>query len=487
MTTSYRIERDSMGELQVPADALWGAQTQRAVQNFPISGLTLPRAFIAALGLVKQAAARANTRLQLMDEEIGRAIDAAAAEVSKGHYDSQFPIDVFQTGSGTSTNMNANEVIAALATRRLGRAVHPNDHVNMGQSSNDVIPTSIHVSAALNVRRDLIPALEHLRDVLRAKEREVGSIVKTGRTHLMDAMPVTLGQELSGWRAQIESGLERLAAVEPRLLAVAQGGTAVGTGINAHPEFAARFAEELASLTGLAFTPARNYFEALSTQDTAVELSGQMKVVAVSLMKIANDLRWMNSGPLAGLGEIALPALQPGSSIMPGKVNPVIPEATAMAAAQVMGNDTTITVAGQSGNFQLNVMLPVIAYNLLSSVRLLTNVARALADNAIAGFKVNEQRLAEALDRNPILVTALNPVIGYEKGAAIAKKAYAEGRPIREVAASMTDLPPAELARLLDPAELARARGAVAPRAPAMGEARPSRPSAPDGASRDGG
>ena len=456
MNTSFRTERDSMGELQVPADALWGAQTQRAVQNFPISGLTLPRAFIAALGLIKQAAARANTRLGLLEMEVARAIDGAAAEVEKGHYDAQFPIDVFQTGSGTSTNMNANEVVASLASRRLGRPVHPNDHVNMGQSSNDVIPTAIHVSAALSVRRDLTPALEHLRDVLRIKEREVGSIVKTGRTHLMDAMPVTLGQELSGWRTQIESGIERLRAVEPRLLALAQGGTAVGTGINAHPEFGARFCEELASLTGVAFTPARNYFEALSSQDTAVELSGQLKVIAVSLMKIANDLRWMNSGPLAGLGEIALPALQPGSSIMPGKVNPVIPEATAMVAAQVIGNDATITVAGQSGNFQLNVMLPLIAYNLLGSIRLLTNVARALADSAIAGFKVNETRLAEALDRNPILVTALNPVIGYEKGAAIAKKAYAEGLPIRDVAAKMTDLPPGELARLLDPADLAR-------------------------------
>jgi fumarate hydratase, class II len=456
MTTSFRIERDSMGELQVPADALWGAQTQRAVQNFPISGLTLPRAFIAALGLVKQAAARANTRLALLDSDVGRAIDAAASEVAKGRYDTQFPIDVFQTGSGTSTNMNANEVIAAIASRRLGRAVHPNDHVNMGQSSNDVIPTSIHVSAALSLRRDLIPALEHVRDVLRMKEREVGSIVKTGRTHLMDAMPVTLGQELSGWRTQIESGLERLGAVEPRLLALAQGGTAVGTGINAHAQFGALCCEELANLTSLAFVPARNYFEALSCQDTAVELSGQLKVLAVSLMKIANDLRWMNSGPLAGLGEIALPALQPGSSIMPGKVNPVIPEATAMVAAQVIGNDATITVAGQSGNFQLNVMLPLIAYNLLESIRLLANVARALADNAIAGFKVQETRLAEALDRNPILVTALNPVIGYEKGAAIAKKAYAERRAIREVAAQMTDLPAQELGRLLDPAELTR-------------------------------
>jgi fumarate hydratase class II len=306
------------------------------------------------------------------------------------------------------------------------------------------------------VRRELVPALTHLCEVLQAKEREVGGIVKTGRTHLMDAMPVTLAQELSGWRTQIENGLQRLAAVEPRLLQLAQGGTAVGTGINAHPDFGRRFSEELAGLTGVPFVPARNYFEALSAQDTAVELSGQLKVLAVSLMKIANDLRWMNSGPLAGLAEIALPALQPGSSIMPGKVNPVIPEATTMVAAQVIGNDTTITVAGQSGNFQLNVMLPVIVHNLLQSIHLLANVARALADSAIAGFKVNQARLVEALERNPILVTALNPVIGYEKGAAIAKKAYAEGRPIREVAEEMTALKRDELAKLLDPAELTR-------------------------------
>jgi fumarate hydratase, class II len=456
MTNSFRIERDSMGELQVPADALWGAQTQRAVQNFPISGIPLPRAFIGALALVKQAAARANTRLELLDAAIAQAIDGAAADVAAGRHDEQFPIDIFQTGSGTSTNMNANEVIASLATRRLGRPVHPNDHVNMGQSSNDSIPTAIHVSAALTVKRELVPALEHLRDVLRAKEREVGNVVKTGRTHLMDAMPVTLGQELSGWRTQIEHGIERLISVEPRLHALPQGGTAVGTGINAHPEFSARFAQELSDLTGLAFRPGRNFFEGLSSQDTAVELSGQLKVIAVSLMKIANDLRWMNSGPLAGLGEIALPALQPGSSIMPGKVNPVIPEATTMVAAKVIGNDATITIGGQSGNFQLNVMLPVIAYSLLESIRLLANVARALADNAIAGFKVNQERIADALDRNPILVTALNPVIGYEKGAAIAKKAYAQGKPIREVAEQMTDLPREELARLLDPAELVR-------------------------------
>ena len=454
MTSSFRVEHDSMGELKVPAEALWGAQTQRAVENFPISGVTLPRAFIAALGLVKQAAARANTQLQLLPERESQAIQAAAAEVAAGQHDRHFPIDVFQTGSGTSTNMNANEVIAALASRRLGSAVHPNDHVNMGQSSNDSIPTAVHVSAALAVRRTLVPALERLRDTLRAKEQEVAGIVKTGRTHLMDAMPVTLSQELSGWRAQIENGLARLQAVEPRLLELAQGGTAVGTGINAHPDFGRRFGVELAALSGVPFKPARNYFEAMSAQDTAVELSGQLKVVAVSLMKIANDLRWMNSGPLAGLAEIVLPALQPGSSIMPGKVNPVIPEAVTMVAAQVIGNDTTITIAGQSGNFQLNVMLPLIAYNLLQSIELLANAARALAERAIAGFTVNKARLAEALNRNPILVTALNPVIGYEKGAAIAKQAYAQGRPILEVAQQMTDLPRERLAKLLDPAEL---------------------------------
>jgi fumarate hydratase, class II len=454
MTASFRIERDSMGELQVPADALWGPQTQRAVQNFPISGMAMPRAFIRALGLVKRAAARANAGLQLLDAQLAGAIELAAGEVAEGLHDAHFPVDVFQTGSGTSTNMNANEVIAALAGRRLGRAVHPNDEVNSGQSSNDAIPTAIHVSAALELRSQLLPALTHLAGVLAAKERELGGIVTTGRTHLMDAMPVTLGQELSGWRAQVESGVERLAGVEPRLLALAQGGTAVGTGINAHPDFGRRFCEELAALTGLPFTRSRNYFEALSSQDTAVELSGQLKVVAVSLMKIANDLRWMNSGPLAGLAEIALPALQPGSSIMPGKVNPVIPEATAMVAAQVIGNDAAITVAGQAGNFQLNVMLPVIAYNLLQSLQLLARASRLLADRAIAGFKVNEARLAAALDRNPILVTALNPLIGYEKGAEIAKQAYAAGRPIRELAQEMTGLPAEELARLLDPLAL---------------------------------
>jgi fumarate hydratase, class II len=454
MSKPFRIEHDSMGELKVPADALWGAQTQRAVQNFPISGVPMPAAFIAALALVKQAAARANRHLQLLEAPMAQAVDAAAAEVAAGAHLEQFPIDVFQTGSGTSTNMNANEVIAALATRRLGAPVHANDHVNMCQSSNDSIPTAIHVSAALGVRRELLPALKHLAAVLAEKEGQLQGIIKTGRTHLMDAMPVSLAQELSGWRTQVEQGMARLAAVEPRLFGLAQGGTAVGTGINAHPQFGRRFCTELSTLTGLPFVPAVNYFEALASQDTAVELSGQLKVIAVSLMKIANDLRWMNSGPLAGLAEIALPALQPGSSIMPGKVNPVIPEATAMVAAQVIGNDTTITIAGQSGNFQLNVMLPVIARNLLESIHLLASVSRALADNAIRDFKVNEARLAEALDRNPILVTALNPVIGYEQGAAIAKKAYAEGRPIRDVAQQVTGLPRSELDELLDPAEL---------------------------------
>ncbi len=451
-----RIERDSMGELQVPADALWGAQTQRAVQNFPISGLRMPRQFIRALGLIKQAAAQANVELTLLEQPVAEAIFQAAQSVASGEYDAQFPIDVFQTGSGTSSNMNANEVIAALASGHLGRKVHPNDHVNMGQSSNDVIPTAIHVSAALAIREHLLPALRHLAGILDAKAKEVEHVVKTGRTHLMDAMPVTLGQELGGWQAQIENGIARLESAGPRLLSLAQGGTAVGTGINADPRFGSYFCAHLSTLTGVEFRPNRNYFEALSAQDTAVEVSGHLKTVAVSLMKIANDLRWMNSGPLAGLGEIALPALQPGSSIMPGKVNPVIPEATAMVAAQVIGNDAAITVAGQSGNFQLNVMLPVIAHNLLQSVELLARTSRVLADSAIAGFTVNEARLAEALDRNPILVTALNPVIGYEKGAAIAKAAYKQGKPIREVAAQLSGLGKADLDRLLDPTELTK-------------------------------
>jgi fumarate hydratase class II len=452
----FRTEKDSMGELQVPADALWGAQTQRAVENFPISGLTMPRAFVRALGLVKWAAAGASKELGLMPAKTAVAIQGAAQEVADGKYDAQFPIDVFQTGSGTSSNMNANEVIAHLATELLGDTVHPNDDVNMGQSSNDVIPTAVHVSSALLVKEELLPALAHLEQTLRAKAEATDAVVKTGRTHLMDAMPVRLSQELGGWATQINSGFDRVNGVLPRLCRIAQGGTAVGTGINAHPNFGAKVAVLLSERTGLSFAPAGDYFESLSSQDTAVELSGQLKTVAVSLMKIANDLRWMNSGPLAGLGEIALPSLQPGSSIMPGKVNPVIPEAVAMVAAHVIGNDAAITVAGQSGNFQLNVMLPMVAYNLNQSISLLANASRVLADSAVAGFTVNESKLNEALDRNPILVTALNPVIGYEKGAAIAKQAYAEGRPIRDVAAAETELTDEELDRLLDPLELTR-------------------------------
>ncbi len=453
---SFRTERDSMGELKVPADALWGAQTQRAVNNFPVSGLCMPRGFIRAVGLVKWAAARANEDMGFLEPDVAEAIRTAAAAVAAGDYDEHFPIDVFQTGSGTSTNMNANEVIAHLASDALGRAVHPNDHVNMGQSSNDVIPTAIHVSAALGVHETLIPALEHLAGTIETKIQDCGQVVKTGRTHLMDAMPVTFGQEMGGWAAQVRSGIDRVRGAMTHLTRLAQGGTAVGTGINAHPEFGIRVAKALAGKTGVDFSPNNDFFESLSSQDAAVELSGQLKTVAVSIMKVANDLRWMNSGPLAGLGEIALPALQPGSSIMPGKVNPVIPEAATMVAAQVIGNDLTVTIGGQSGNFQLNVMLPVIAHNLLQSIEILGAVSRLLADKAIAGFTINEDRLTGALERNPILVTALNPVIGYEKGAATAKKAYAEGRPIREVAREMTDLSDEELARLLDPAALTR-------------------------------
>jgi fumarate hydratase class II len=452
----YRTEHDSMGELQVPEDALWGAQTQRAVENFPISGLTMPRQFIAALGLVKWAAAGANAELGLMKSDVAVAVQKAALEVADGQYDAHFPIDVFQTGSGTSSNMNANEVIAHLATGKLGSDVHPNDHVNMSQSSNDVIPTCVHVSAAIAIQRQLLPALEHLGGVLEVKAEALRDVVKTGRTHLMDAMPVTLGQELDGWRSQVEHGSERIRGSMKRLVCLAQGGTAVGTGINAHPKFGEKVAVLLSEQTGVKFAEAASKFEALSSQDAAVEISGQLRVLAVSLTKIANDLRWMNSGPLAGIGEIALPALQPGSSIMPGKVNPVIPEAVAMVCAQVIGNDATIAIGGQSGNFQLNVMLPVVAYNLLQSIELLANGSTCLADKAIRDFTVNEANINRALGRNPILVTALNPVIGYEMGAAVAKKAYAEGRSVKEVAKEMTDLTDGELDRLLDPAALTK-------------------------------
>ncbi|MFT4197162.1 MAG: class II fumarate hydratase [Pseudoxanthomonas sp.] len=462
MSDSFRIEHDSMGELQVPAAALWGAQTQRAVQNFPVSGRPMPRGFIRALGLIKAAAAEVNAGLGLLPKELAGRVKAAALAVAQGEYDAHFPIDVYQTGSGTSSNMNANEVIATLATRAAkgGKskkaAVHPNDHVNLGQSSNDVVPTAIRVSAQLAVVEDLLPALGHLRRTIDRRGRALRKVVKTGRTHLMDAMPLTFEQEFSAWSAQLESARERIADSLKRLRRLPLGGTAIGTGINADPRFGKKVAAELSKLTGSKFESAGNKFEGLAAQDDAVELSGQLNALAVALIKIANDLRWMNSGPLAGLGEIELPALQPGSSIMPGKVNPVIPEATVMACAQVIGHHTAITVAGQTGNFQLNVTLPLIAADLLESVQLLSSVSRLLADSAIAGVKVREDRVRAALDRNPILVTALNPVIGYEKGAAIAKQAYKQGRPVLEVAREVTGLSEAELKPLLDPAALSK-------------------------------
>jgi len=452
--SAYRIEKDSMGELKVPKAAAYGAQTQRAVDNFPISGITMPKSFIQALGLVKQACANANHALGGLDENRRRAISSICDDIINGELMHQFPLDIFQTGSATSSNMNANEVIANLATKEAGDMVHPNDHVNMSQSSNDVIPTTIHVSAAIACHQQLLPAINHLIAQIDNRAESLTAIITTGRTHLMDAMPVSLGQELSGWSAQLRSALQHIEQVLPAMHQLAIGGTAVGTGINADETFGERVAEQLSNSTGLSFRVASNRFAALSSQDTAVALSGQLKTLATALMKICNDLRWMNSGPLAGLGEIALPALQPGSSIMPGKVNPVIPEATAMVCAQVIGNDSVITIAGQSGNFQLNVMLPLVAHNLLQSIEILSTASRLLADKAIAGFTINEENINNALAKNPILVTALNTVIGYELGAKIAKTAYAEGRAVIDVAADMTDLSREELEKLLDPKNL---------------------------------
>lgn len=456
-TRQWRSEHDSMGELKVPADALWGAQTQRAVLNFPVSGRPMPARFIAALGLVKAALARVNGRLGLLDPARAQAIEAAAMEVAANRHDNQFPVDVYQTGSGTSSNMNANEVIAGLAGRQLqdGAFVHPNDHVNLGQSSNDVIPTTLRVAAVGAVAGQLLPALAHLDSVIASRAGELAHVVKTGRTHLMDAMPLTFGQELGGWQAQLRTARARFEDSLVRLRRLPLGGTAVGTGINADPRLAPAVVAVLAEITSQPFTVADNLFEGLACQDDAVELSGQLSVLAVALMKIANDLRWMNSGPLAGLGEVALPALQPGSSIMPGKVNPVIAEATVMVCAQVIGLHTANTVAGQSGNFQLNVTLPLLAANLLDAVQLLSSACRLLADSCIAGMQVRQAQVDQALSRNPILVTALNPIIGYEKAAAIAKRAYAEGRPVVEVALEDSGLGRDQLLELLDPARLA--------------------------------
>nr|WP_289136478.1 class II fumarate hydratase [uncultured Halomonas sp.] len=448
-----RIERDSMGELEVPAKALYGAQTQRAINNFPVSGTPMPVAFVHAVARIKLAAARSNYQLGLLDAERAQAIEKAAQAVIDGQHDDHFPIDVFQTGSGTSTNMNVNEVLATLASRE-GVEVAPNDHVNMGQSSNDVIPTAIHLSAAIAVNESLKPALVALQATIDRRADELSHVVKTGRTHLMDAMPLRMDQELGAWSSQVGQAIERFDSAMVRLCRLAQGGTAVGTGINAPEGFADLMAKELSQQTGLSFVPNDSFFASLASQDAAVELSGQLKGFACVVMKIANDLRWMNSGPLAGLGEIELEALQPGSSIMPGKVNPVIPESAAQAAAQVMGLDTAITVAGQSGNFQLNVMLPLVAFNLLTSITLMSNTAKLLAERAIATFKVREDNLQVPLARNPILVTALNSVIGYNAAAAIAKKAYQGGRPIIDVAEEETDLDRATLERLLDPTVL---------------------------------
>ncbi|MFD7655159.1 class II fumarate hydratase [Actinosynnema sp. NPDC059797] len=429
----YRVEHDTMGEVRVPADALWRAQTQRAVENFPISGRGLERAQIRAMGLLKAAAARVNERLGVLEPEVAGAIAAAADEVAAGEHDAHFPVDVFQTGSGTSSNMNANEVIATLASRALGRDVHPNDHVNASQSSNDTFPTTLRIAATEAVARDVVPALEHLAEVLEARAADWTSLVKSGRTHLMDAVPVTLGQEVGAWATQVRNGVERLTASLPRLAELPIGGTAVGSGLNAPAGFGTAVSAELAEVTGLPLTEARDHFEAQATQDGVVEVSGQLRATAVGLYKIANDLRWLGSGPRTGLGELALPDLQPGSSIMPGKVNPVIPEAVMMVVAQVIGNDATVAFAGSQGNFQLNVMLPVIARNVLESSRLLAAVSRLLADKVLVGAEPQVDRMREYAESSPSIVTPLNRYLGYEEAASIAKQSLKERKTIREV------------------------------------------------------
>ena len=458
----FRTEKDSLGEVKVPAKALWGAQTQRAVNNFPISGIKMDfpftKSFVSSLGLIKDAAARANLRLKLISTKKSKAISRAAKEVWKEKHHKEFPIDVFQTGSGTSSNMNANEVIANLASRYSKLDINPNDDVNMSQSSNDVIPTAIKLSAIMDLDGKLFPALDELIDSIEKKAKSLEGVIKTGRTHLMDAMPIDFSEELGAWASQLSASKEMLRTIEKRFFELPQGGTAVGSGINAHKNFSKYFAQELSKLCNSKkrFSPSKNFYHELSAQDCSVQLSGELKNLAIVLMKISNDLRWMNSGPLAGMSEIELKALQPGSSIMPGKVNPVIPEAVAMASADVIGNDVSITVAAQSGSFQLNVMLPVIAYNLLKSINLIAGSMKALSKNAIKTFKVNEKNLESSLSKNPILVTALNPIIGYSKAAAIAKKAYSEDRPIIEVAMEETDLTEAKLKKILDPLKLTK-------------------------------
>jgi fumarate hydratase class II len=431
--SEFRIEHDSMGDVQVPANAKWRAQTQRAVENFPISGHTLERSNIEALARIKAAAASVNVDLGVLDADVAKAIVEAAEEVARGDWDDQFPIDVFQTGSGTSSNMNANEVIATLASEKLGREVHPNDDVNASQSSNDVFPSSIHIAATSAVVNDLVPALEHLEAALSRKAEEFSSVVKSGRTHLMDATPVTLGQEFGGYAAQVQLGVERLRASLPRLAELPLGGTAVGTGINTPPGFPARVIEEVARTTGLPLTEARNHFEAQGARDGLVEISGQLRTIAVSLYKVSNDIRWMGSGPRAGIGEITLPDLQPGSSIMPGKVNPVIPEALCMVCAQVIGNDAAVAFGGAAGNFELNVMLPMLARNVLESIRLIANVSRLFADRCVDGITANEERCRMYAESSPAIVTPLNRYIGYEEAAKVAKQSLAEGKTIKQV------------------------------------------------------
>lgn len=457
--SDYRVEKDSMGEVKVPSNAYYGAQTQRAADNFPVSNLRFSRDFIAALGLVKKSAAIVNAELNLIDQDISEAIKKASQEVIDGKFDGDFVLDIFQTGSGTSTNMNSNEVISRRANELYNGAkgpIHPNDHVNYGQSSNDVIPTAIRIAACVMVEEQLICSLTHLREELLKKGNELKKVVKTGRTHLMDAMPITFEQEFSGYARQIELGIERLKSARSRLLELPQGGTAVGTGINTHADFGSKFAAEIEKSTSLPFIEAENHFEAQATVDAPVELSGQLKTIAVGLMKIGNDFRWMNSGPNGGLGEVQLKALQPGSSIMPGKVNPVIEESLTMVCAQVIGNDSTITVAGQSGNFELNVMLPVVAHNLLESISLISNAARNFADRSVSGLSARKDVIEDMVGRNPILVTALNPLIGYDLAAKIAKKAFKENRPVFDVAREMTDLSDTELKKALDPMNMTK-------------------------------
>ena len=455
----YRIEKDSMGEVKVPENAKYGAQTQRAHDNFPISGIRFTRAFIKALGIIKKNAAQVNFELGLLDQEISKAIQGAAQEIIDGNHDTEFVVDIFQTGSGTSSNMNANEVVARLANEsfpNLKTPVHPNDHVNFGQSSNDVIPTAIRISTVIELKEKFIPALKHLALTFDQKGSEYKHVVKTGRTHLMDAMPITIAQQFGGYARQLRLGIDRIQDAMVRLSELPQGGTAVGTGINTHTDFASEFAKNVSKQTGISFIEAENHFEAQATVDAPVEMSAQIKTIAVGMMKIANDLRWMNSGPNSGLGEIRLAALQPGSSIMPGKVNPVIEESVSMVCAQVMGNDLTVSLAGQSGNFELNVMLPVVAHNLLESIELLANAANNLADESVSKLTVREDIISEKIGINPVLITALNPIIGYDLAAKIAKKAYAEGRALKDVAKEMTDLSDKDLNTALNPMKMTK-------------------------------